>query len=217
MVANSFAAFLAWQQEVKQCERCPLAETRTQVVINDLKANVWGNDDFDQEHWQGWQVFLLGEAPGGQEDQKGIPFCGQAGGILNDFLSLAQLERAEVYISNVVKCRPVKPSTRGKYGNYANRKPKKAEQDACRPWLEEEIRFVQPKLLVPLGNVPLSFVLGKTAAIGEYHGKYFWSDRLQVGVFPLYHPAALIYDASKKAVYKQDVMALGALCRQQLK
>jgi uracil-DNA glycosylase family 4 len=194
MKVNDYAL---WRCQVERCEKCSLSETRTQVVVSREKSPK--NDK---------TVFLLGEAPGGNEDLEGIPFCGQAGSILQEFLELSGLSEQELYIGNVVKCRPVKPSKRGRYGNYANRKPTSKEMKSCVPWLIEELKLVEPKVLVTLGNVPLSFVLGKNLPIGNYHGKEFFSERLGLWVFPLYHPAALIYDRSKRQSYEEDVKKL---------
>lgn len=192
--------FPTWLAALKQCRRCALCETRTQAVAGEYRENPL--------------IFMLGEAPGGREDQEGVPFCGQAGAILDDFLALARLKRDEVYISNVVKCRPTRPSKRGIYGDYANRKPTADEIKTCAPWLELELKLLQPKLLVTLGGVPLSYVMGANSAVGKFHGKAFYWRRLGIWVYPLYHPAALIYDASKKAAYEQDVRNLGELCRE---
>jgi DNA polymerase len=191
--------FPTWLAALKQCRRCRLCETRTQAVAGEYRENPL--------------IFMLGEAPGGREDQEGRPFCGQAGGILDDFLRLAELRREEVYISNVVKCRPTRPSNNGKYGAYANRKPTTDEIRTCSPWLELELRLLRPKLLVTLGGVPLSYVMDKNAAVGQYHGRAFFHHKYNMWVYPLYHPAALIYDASKKAAYEQDVRNLGLMCK----
>lgn len=186
-----------WREKVSKCNRCLLCQTRTQVVIS--RESKPTNEK---------KVFLLGEAPGGNEDLEGIPFCGQAGDILEEFLRLSEIDESELYIGNVVKCRPVKPSLRGRYGKYANRKPTAKEMKSCIPWLREELNLVQPKVLVTLGNVPLSFVLGKSYPIGEYHGKEFYSEELKLWVFPLYHPASLIYDRNKRPLYENDVKKL---------
>lgn len=191
--------FADWKAALLQCRRCSLCETRTQAVAGEYREHP--------------VIFMLGEAPGGREDQEGRPFCGQAGGILDDFLRLAELKREEVYISNVVKCRPTRPSKSGIYGNYANRKPTPVEIQTCSPWLELELRLLRPRLLVTLGGVPLSYVVGKNAAVGQYHGKAFVWEKYNLPVYPLYHPAALIYDASKKLAYENDVQNLGRMCK----
>lgn len=197
--------FAMWREALLKCRRCGLCETRTQVVSGEWPAN--------SEHPT---IFMLGEAPGGREDQEGRPFCGQAGGILDDFLELAQLRRDEVYVSNVVKCRPTRPSNSAIYGNYANRKPTAEEIKTCSAWLELELRLLRPRLLVTLGGVPLSYVMDKNASVGANHGRPFLWEKHRVWVYPLYHPAALIYDASKKSVYEEDVRRLGEMCRQSI-
>ena len=121
--------FPVWLTALKECRRCSLCETRTQAVAGEYRKDPL--------------IFMLGEAPGGREDQEGRPFCGQAGGILDDFLRLADLKREEVYISNVVKCRPTRPSNKGIYGNYANRKPTLDEIRTCSPWLELELQLLR--------------------------------------------------------------------------
>jgi uracil-DNA glycosylase family 4 len=194
---NDLPIYAEWLQKVKACDRCELKQTRTQVVVSRHEKPA-----------ENIKVFLLGEAPGGAEDQNGIPFCGQAGQILTDFLLRTGLKDDEVYIGNVVKCRPTKPSTKGRYGNYKNRKPTRAEVKCCSDWLKTELELIQPKVLVPLGNVPLSFVLGKTEPIGQHHGRQFFSQNLGLTVFPLYHPAALIYDRQKTADYQNDIEKL---------
>ncbi len=192
--------FPVWREALRECRRCSLCETRTQAVAGEYRKDPL--------------IFMLGEAPGGREDQEGRPFCGQAGGILDDFLRLADLKREEVYISNVVKCRPTRPSNKGIYGNYANRKPTLDEIKTCSPWLELELQLLRPKLLVTLGGVPLSYVVGKNASVGQYHGKVFVWEKYNLPVYPLYHPAALIYDASKKTAYENDVQNLGLMCKE---
>ena len=194
---SSLPSYAEWLKTVKGCERCDLKNTRTQVVVSR-----------HPEPASEIKVFLLGEAPGGAEDLSGVPFCGQAGQILTDFLNQTGLKDEEVYIGNVVKCRPTKPSTRGRYGNFKNRKPTAAEIRCCSQWLKTELQLIKPKVLVPLGNVPLSFVLGKNQPIGEYHGRKFFCQALGLTVFPLYHPAALIYDRQKAAAYQNDINQL---------
>ncbi len=186
-----------FQNEIKKCEGCQLCRTRTTVVLGDFQPKA--------------KIMLIGEAPGGKEDLEGRPFCGQAGEILHDFLKLAELNLEDVYISNTVKCRPTKPSKSGRYGDFANRKPLKPEISACAKWLDAEIEIIKPKILVTLGAVPLARLLGKTVKMQDFHGKI-----LQVGdmqIFPLYHPAALIYDRSKTPAYEADVKYLAEICK----
>ncbi len=191
----------SWQRELAVCNRCSLAASRNQVV--------WG------EYNPGAKVFLLGEAPGGQEDREGKPFVGQAGQVLRQFLQTTGLKEQDIYISNVVKCRPVKPSVRGHYGLWANRPPKAEEIKACGYWLKKEIELIKPKVLVTLGGVPLSQVAQKGTIIGLAHGQPFISQTFNLPVFPLYHPAAVIYDQSKKAVYEEDLVKFCCWLKQQ--
>lgn len=180
--------------DINKCTACSLAQTRNHVV-----CGVGCRDA---------AVFLLGEAPGGNEDLSGRPFTGQAGKELDEFLRVLGLSRDEIYIGNTVKCRPTRPSTRGRYGPYANRRPVSGEIKACAPWLEEEICLVSPKILVTLGGVPLSRILGKSVKIGDYRGREFFSEKFNCRVFPLYHPASVIYDKSKREAYLADLEKL---------
>lgn len=183
-----------FRQALQGCQRCILAETRHQPVCD------CGPVPAD--------VFLLGEAPGGDEDLSGKPFTGQAGRELDQFLAVLELTREKIYIGNTVKCRPVRPSSRGRYGAFANRKPNAVEIKACADWLIEELQLVQPRVIVTLGGVPLSRIIGQPVKIGDYHGKPFYSERFACPVFPLYHPAAVIYDRSKKDCYLVDLEKL---------
>jgi len=188
------ADLVVFRQQLQGCRRCRLAETRQQPVCDSGPLPC--------------PVFLLGEAPGGDEDRSGLPFTGQAGKELDSFLLTIGLDRQQLYIGNTVKCRPVRPSSRGRYGNFANRPPSTSEIKACAGWLEEEINLVQPRVVVTLGGVPLARVLGRPEKIGDWHGRPFHSGIIHRPVFPLYHPAAVIYDRSKKASYLEDLQAL---------
>lgn len=155
------------------------------------------------------RIMLIGEAPGGEEEKQGRPFVGKAGANLTIFLETLGLTREEVYISNVVKLRPTKISP--KTGKPVNRPPSAAEFDFFRPFLLEEISIVEPEWIVTLGNVPLRAVTGeKTIVIGDCHGR---EGRTPDGrrLFPLYHPAAVIYNRSLSETYLEDLRALKAL------
>ena len=179
---------------LKNCRHCSLADTRTNVVCGS------GCNEAP--------LFLLGEAPGGDEDLSGKPFTGQSGKELDEFLKILGISREDIYIGNTVKCRPTRPSVRGRYGNYANRKPLSSEIKACFDWLEEEIKIIKPKVIVTLGGVPLSRIMGKQVKVGDFRGKKFFSELYGCYVFPLYHPAAVIYDRSKREVYLSDLKEL---------
>lgn len=154
------------------------------------------------------KIMLVGEAPGGDEEKQGRPFVGKAGKNLMKFLAISNLKREEVYLTNVVKIRPVRLSQ--KTGKPVNRPPDRHEKDFFSDFLYKEIEIIQPKIIVTLGNVPLQAVLrNKNVQIGDYHGKL-----IRFGgndIFPLYHPAAVIYNRSLKEVYNEDVEHLGRI------
>ena len=150
-------------------------------------------------------VMLIGEAPGAEEEKEGRPFVGKAGKNLMKFLDSISVSREQVYISNVVKIRPFKVNP--KSGRIVNRPPNKEELEFFKPYLEMEIKALKPEIIVTLGNVPLQAVLKSTdAVIGNYHGKIVMVDDTKV--FPLYHPAAIIYNQSLASIYEQDVEEL---------
>lgn len=152
-------------------------------------------------------VMLIGEAPGEQETLQGRPFVGKAGKNLDGFLSAVALNRQDIYISNVVKVRPTRVSPRG---SVSNRPPNREELALFTPFLYEEIHLVQPGLLVTLGNVALQALLGKGATIGEYHGRLTACtvQGQQFRLFPLYHPASIIYNRSLAETYQADLQQL---------
>lgn len=158
-------------------------------------------------------VMLIGEAPGEQETLQGRPFVGKAGKNLDGFLEAVGLRREDIYISNVVKVRPTKLSPKG---SVSNRPPNREELLLFTPYLLEEILLVQPGVIVTLGNVALRALMGRDAVIGALHGKVLTTtishekQSLDVPVFPLYHPASVIYDRSLSAVYQEDLKALRA-------
>lgn len=191
MVTVLFINLSDLKKAVENCHNCDLALTRNNVVCGNSKGNA--------------RIFLAGEAPGGDEDLSGLPFTGQAGKELDYFLDVLNISREDIYIGNVVKCRPTKPSKKGRYGDFANRKPLMKEIKACAYWFDEEIRLVNPKVLVTLGGVPLSRILGKQVRVGDFHGRNFFSEKYQCSIFSLYHPASVIYDPGKKEVYLQDL------------
>lgn len=151
-------------------------------------------------------LMMIGEAPGGDEEKQGRPFVGKAGKNLSSFLEVIGLEREEIYISNVVKLRPTKSSP--KTGKEVNRPPSKEEIAFFLPYLMEEIQLIAPKMIVTLGNVPLKAVSGdKNVTIGDVHGKPYNLEEERV-LFPLYHPAAIIYNRALSQVYQEDLAIL---------
>jgi len=147
-------------------------------------------------------IMLIGEAPGGEEEKQGKPFVGSAGKNLNKFLEIIELDRENIYITNVVKIRPFKLSP--KTNRPVNRPPNKEEIDFFKEYLYNEIEVVNPKIIVTLGNVALKTVLkNNKALIGDFHGKI-----CNGNIFPLYHPASIIYNQKLKETYLSDLKKL---------
>ena len=183
-------------ENIQKCQNCGLCETRILSVIDALPEGAV-------------RLMLVGEAPGGHEATvSGRPFSGQAGQILDSFLASIGLSRSELYVSNLVKCRPVKPSKRPRYGDHANRKPSSKEVKQCAAFLADEVRLVRPELVVTLGKTPLDWFLGRSVSMKEEHGKVFDVDRLDVKVYAMYHPASLIYNRSLEPQYQNDLKRL---------
>ncbi|MBR4081981.1 MAG: uracil-DNA glycosylase [Clostridia bacterium] len=156
------------------------------------------------------RLMLIGEAPGEQETLQGRPFVGKAGKNLDGFLDVVGLHRPDIWISNVVKVRPTKVSDKGR---ISNRPPSREELALFTPYLYEEIALVKPGVIVTLGNVALQAMLGAKAVIGDHHGQLAEAsiNGSAVRVFPLYHPASIIYNRSLAQVYQQDLSALRQL------
>ena len=156
-------------------------------------------------------VMLIGEAPGEQESLQGRPFVGKAGKNLDGFLRVLELKREDIYISNVVKIRPTKVSEKGR---VSNRPPNKEELALLTPYLMEAILRVEPKMIVTLGNFALKALCGPKAVIGDMHGKptqvtvTHEKQEAEFAIFPLYHPASIIYNRSLQSVYDEDLQAL---------
>lgn len=148
-------------------------------------------------------ILLIGEAPGREEEEQGRPFVGKAGKNLAEFLELIKLNREDIFITNVVKFRPTKLS---EYGRLSNRTPTEKEVAEYLPYLKLEIESVDPEIIVTLGNTPLRALLGNVSFVGKCHGKLreYGSRKL----YPLYHPASLIYNPSLKKDYREDVLRL---------
>lgn len=159
-------------------------------------------------------VMLIGEAPGEQESLQGRPFVGKAGKNLDGFLAVLAMNREDIYISNVVKIRPTKVSEKGR---VSNRPPNKEELALFTPYLMEEILRVQPRMIVTLGNVALKALCGSKAVIGDMHGRetlvtvQHKKQSAEFPLFPLYHPASILYNRSLQEVYDGDLRALKGL------
>lgn len=154
------------------------------------------------------RLMLVGEAPGAQEALEGRPFVGKAGKNLNAFLSGVSLTREALYITNAVKFRPTKQGTGGR---LSNRTPTAKEVGLFQPWLLEEIRVIRPNVIATLGNTALCAVTGERLTIGDVHGRPLQirlDVDLDVVLFPLYHPASIIYRRELMQVYEEDIKAL---------
>ena len=158
------------QREAQSCQACALGATRTTLV--------WGSGNPDAE------IMFIGEAPGRAEDEGGLPFIGAAGKRLDEFLAIAGFNRDDIYIANVLKCRPPH-----------NRDPLPAEIEACQHWLIGQIHEIAPRIIVSLGAFATRWTLGRDTAISAVQGKVFSHD--SYFIVPCFHPAAVIYDQSK--------------------
>jgi uracil-DNA glycosylase family 4 len=153
------------RDEALGCTKCRLAEGRTQVV--------WADGNLDSE------VLFIGEAPGFHEDQQGLPFVGAAGQLLDRLLEEVELDRSKVAIVNVLKCRPP-----------GNRDPLPDEIESCRPYLQAQLAYMQPRVIVTLGNFATRFILEQPIGITRARGQRFW--RNGSTVIPTFHPAAAL-------------------------
>ncbi len=163
------------------CTACRLSEDRRHVVFGS------GNPDAD--------LMLVGEGPGAEEDRQGLPFVGPAGGLLTRILSAIEIEREQVYIANVVKCRPPQ-----------NRDPEADEVIACRGFLERQIELVQPRVIVALGRVAAQALLGTKEALGRLRGR--WHTVRGVPARATYHPAALLRYSHYKRPTWEDMQVV---------
>jgi DNA polymerase len=186
-VSNA-AALAAYAEETSVCTSCRLAEGRTQVVFGA------GHPDAD--------LMFVGEAPGFHEDQQGIPFVGQAGKLLERLLAGIGLERSDVYIANVLMCRPP-----------GNRDPQPDEISACEPHLWRKIELIQPKVVATLGNFATKLLSGRPLGITRVHGQEHQTTLggLRVTLYPLYHPAAALYTPAMLKVLESDFTRIPAL------
>lgn len=160
------------------------------------------------------ELMLIGEAPGREEVRLGRPFVGQAGKNLDVFLDMLGILREDIYITNAVKFRPVKvnPQT----GRVSNRTPNREETALCAGWLFRELTVVKPRMVVTLGNTPLRVIADDhKAVIGGMHGRVhtlaIGPQKQKVALFPLYHPASIIYRRELRTVYEEDLLELKRL------
>lgn len=173
---------ITWEElesKCYSCSRCDLSKTRTNVVFG------VGAKDAD--------VMFIGEGPGAQEDLKGEPFVGAAGKLLDDMLSIIDLDRENCYIANIVKCRP--PN---------NRDPFDDEQAACIDYLRNQVALIQPKIIVCLGRIAAKQIIEPDFRITKSHGT--WIERNNIWITAIYHPSALLRDLSKRPETFADLL-----------
>ena len=182
---------MTWEEltkACKACKRCALHETRTNVVIGVGKPDA--------------EVLLIGEGPGENEDLQGEPFVGRAGQLLDQMLSIIGLDRHKnIYIANMVKCRPPK-----------NRDPLNTEQEACGEWLAAQMALIRPKIVVCLGRIAAAAIIGGDFKITRDHGKWYNKDGMRY--MALYHPAALLRDPNRRPETFEDLKELERVIRE---
>ena len=166
------------EQEIKQCNKCDLCKHRTQTVFGTGSKEA--------------KIMFIGEGPGADEDREGIPFVGKAGKLMNMAFQGLGIKREDVYICNVVKCRP--PNTRD---------PEPDEVLGCINYLRNQVMLVKPKIIVLLGSVALKHILGKEYGITASRGK--WVEKKGIKYMPTWHPAALLRDETKKVDFIKDL------------
>ena len=167
--------------ECSRCHECALGQTRRNVVFGTGSPTA--------------EIMLVGEGPGANEDQQGVPFVGRAGQLLDDMLSIIGLDRTKVYIANIVKCRPP-----------GNRDPLNVEQDACIGYLRRQMALVRPRILVCLGRIAAMRLIAPKFRITREHGVWFDVDGMRVTAF--YHPSALLRDPGRRPEAFDDLKSL---------
>jgi uracil-DNA glycosylase len=179
---------VALYREVRNCTRCPLWKTRTQVVFGN------GNADAD--------LMFVGEAPGFHEDQQGLPFVGRAGQLLDELLAGIGLTRDDVFVANVLKSRPP-----------GNRDPQPDEIDTCKPYLYKQVELIEPKVVCTLGNFATKLLTRSSRGIRSVRGRAQIHELggRRVRIYPLYHPAAALRTPAVKAELQEDFARLPEL------
>jgi len=186
--------FESLREAVLACEKCPhLARSRTQVVFG------VGNPEAE--------LMFVGEAPGADEDAQGEPFVGKAGQLLTKMIGAMGFERTDIFIANVLKCRPDMPA-----GESGNRKPKPSEMATCLPWLREQIDLIRPRAIVALGATAVEGLLGDTSPMRDLRGR--WLEFQGIPVMVTYHPAYLLRNQTvteKRKVWEDMLLVLERL------
>ena len=166
------------EKSINGCNKCKLCDGRKNIVFGT------GNKNAD--------IMFIGEGPGADEDIQGEPFVGKAGQLMNKAFEALGIEREEVYIGNIVKCRPPQ-----------NRNPEQDEVKACMDYLRNQVLLINPKIIVLLGSVALKNILGEEYSITNSRGK--WIEKKGIWYMPTFHPAALLRDESKKLDFWRDL------------
>ena len=177
----------ALYEECIHCQKCGLAETRTNVVFGEGARDA--------------EVMFIGEGPGEQEDRTGRPFVGRAGQLLDDMLAMIDLKREKVFIGNMVKCRPPQ-----------NRDPLNIEQEACIGYLRNQVALLKPKIIVCLGRIAAMKLIKEDFKITREHGQ--WIEKAGVWMMAMYHPSALLRDPLKRPESFEDLKSLQAKLRE---
>lgn len=177
----------ALYEECIHCQKCGLAETRTNVVFGEGARDA--------------EVMFIGEGPGEQEDRTGRPFVGRAGQLLDDMLAMIDLKREKVFIGNMVKCRPPQ-----------NRDPLNIEQEACIAYLRNQVALLKPKIIVCLGRIAAMKLIKEDFKITREHGQ--WIEKAGVWMMAMYHPSALLRDPRKRPESFEDLKSLQAKIRE---
>ena len=175
---------LSWEElksRCNSCSKCVLCKTRHNVVFGVGPENA--------------RIMFIGEGPGEQEDLQGEPFVGAAGKLLDDMLSIIDLNRENCYIANIVKCRP--PN---------NRDPSDEEQNACIDYLRSQVALIKPQIIVCLGRIAAKRIIDPDYRITKSHGQ--WIDRNDVWITAIYHPSALLRDPSKRPETFDDLLSI---------
>ena len=166
------------ENSIKGCNKCKLCNSRNNIVFGIGNKNA--------------KIMFIGEGPGADEDAQGMPFVGKAGQLMNKAFEGIGLKRDDVFIANIVKCRPPQ-----------NRNPEKDEAEACIDYLRNQVMIIKPKIIVLLGNVALKNILGEEYGITKARGK--WIEKKGIWYLPTFHPAALLRDESKKIDFWKDL------------
>jgi DNA polymerase len=180
-------------EKIQKCQKCPLYSTRNNAVP--------GEGNYKSP------VIFVGEAPGEVEDLHGKPFIGKAGQLFTKILLSVKIEREEVFITNIIKCRPP-----------GNRNPNKSEAETCFPYLESQIALINPKIIVTLGNIPTKYLLNSQNGISKVRGQWFdWLGGIKI--FPMFHPSYLLRHeettpGSPKELTWQDIRELKRMLEQ---